>query len=75
MANMYSKRIQDCIDAICAKGCQAVRDDVLQLERGQRPPEAAELDGEELQTVIRELKSIMAVYGATCRPRKPQTKG
>ncbi len=72
---MYTKRIQDCIEAICAKGCQAVRDDMVQLERGQRPPEAAELDVDELRMVVRELKSIMAVYGDTCRPRKRRTRG
>jgi hypothetical protein len=67
---MYSKPIQACIDAICAKGCGAVREDLLWLERGRNLPEAAGLEEEELQVVIKELKSIMSVYGDTCAPNK-----
>jgi hypothetical protein len=67
---MYSKRIQACIDAICAKGCGSVREDILWLERGRDLPEVAGLEEEELQTVIKELKSIMSVYGDTCTPNK-----
>jgi hypothetical protein len=68
--NMYSKNIQACIDAICAKGCGAVREDILWLERGRDLPEVAGLEEEELQLVIKELKSIMSVYGDTCSPTK-----
>jgi hypothetical protein len=67
---MYSKRVQTCIDAICAKGCGTVREDILWLERGRDLPEAAGLNEEELQMVIKELKSIMSVYGDTCTPQK-----
>lgn len=72
--NMYNERIQACIEAICAKGCQTVRDDILWLERGRELPEAAGLNAEELRIVIRELKSVMAVYGNTCSPYKRKTK-
>lgn len=68
--DMYSKNIQACVDAICAKGCGAVREDILWLERGRDVPEVAGLEEHELQAVIKELKSIMSVYGDTCSPNK-----
>lgn len=55
------------VEAICNKGCQAVRDDLAALERGETPPELNKLTTRQREEVCRQLRSIMAVYGDMCR--------
>jgi hypothetical protein len=65
---MHRTQIDDCIEMLCRKGCKAVRDDILALEQGRPLAETEGLSGEERRRVLAELKSIMAVYGNSCRP-------
>ena len=59
--------IQEAVERICAKGCRAVRKDIVTLERGEPVPEVWKLNPEERREVLAELKKIMAVYGDECR--------
>jgi len=61
------KKIATCVDAICEKGCRAVRADIRALEKGEVLKETEGLDRETRRKVLKELKAIMAVYGDTCR--------
>jgi hypothetical protein len=64
---MLDSNVAYCVEALCNKGCKAVRDDIAALESGQRLPETRELRADEVRAVLAELKSIMAVYGGVCR--------
>ena len=66
LATPYLK-VEHCVEILCAKGCRSVRDDITKLEAGIVLPETRNLTHNELLSVIQELKSIMAVYGDTCR--------
>ena len=56
-----------CIETICKKGCLAVRSDIANLERNSALPETAGFSRNETGRVLHELKSIMSVYGDSCR--------
>lgn len=64
---MKFSTIQHAVEAICDKGCRQVRADILTLEQGRNPLETVDLGAPERAEVLRELKSIMAVYGDQCR--------
>lgn len=68
---MRSSQIDQCIEALCAKGCRSVRRDIRLLEQGVVLPELASLDDPSRRTVLRELRAIMSVYGDSC-PVAPQ---
>jgi len=61
------QKIEACVEAICNKGCQVVRQHIAVLENGDSVPEVKSLSEQECIQVLAELKSIMAVYGDTCR--------
>ena len=61
------KKVEQCVEVLCEKGCSSVREDIEKLEAGVDLPETQELSREELSKVVEELKSIMAVYGDSCR--------
>lgn len=63
---MRSKQIDECIERLCQKGCHSVRQDIQLLERGVVLPELSVLDDLARQAVLKELRSIMAVYGDSC---------
>ncbi|MCU7845172.1 MAG: hypothetical protein KZQ93_15190 [Candidatus Thiodiazotropha sp. (ex Monitilora ramsayi)] len=63
---MRDKQIEHCIEVICQKGCQSVRDDIRLLEQGVVLPELAVLDDLARLKVLKELRAIMAVYGDSC---------
>lgn len=65
---MDQSKIAHCIEVLCQKGCKEVSLVILALERGEPMAEAQELNEGERQAVLKELKSIMAVYqeGGTC---------
>jgi hypothetical protein len=63
---MDKRRIDDCVERLCLKGCKALWDDIDRMDRGQVLPELAHLDADERAEVLREIKSIMAVYKGTC---------
>ena len=63
---MRATRLDDIVEEMCQKGCQAVHRDIRLLENGGVPPEVAGLPGPERQRILGELKAIMAVYGDRC---------
>jgi len=64
---MRRDKIEECVETLCNKGCRSVRKDIAALEHGQVLPEMWQLDPDERRAVLRELQSVMAVYGDTCR--------
>ncbi len=73
-----NKKIDAAVEAICQKGCQAVRDDIALISAGKTPVEIRNLTADERKAVHQELQSIMAVYGDACRVddvvKKPSAK-
>lgn len=63
---MNHRLIEQSVENLCRKGCRAVWADIEALENGRRLPETAGLSTAERQAVIRELRSIMAVYEGRC---------
>jgi len=64
---MQKMNIDACVEAICNKGCQAVRHEIQLLEQGQTLPELSHLSLKARQSVLNELKAIMSVYGSSCK--------
>jgi hypothetical protein len=64
---MRKGKIDDCIERLCQKGCNAVREDIASLEQGRPLPETEGLSPQEARVVLQELQAIMAVYGDVCR--------
>lgn len=64
--NMARQQIDQGIEQLCQKGCQSVREDIRLLERGVILPEIQDLDEMGRRLVLKELRSIMAVYGDVC---------
>lgn len=60
--------VQECVEALCQKGCKAVWSDIARLEAGHSVPEAAALSAAERDRVLCELKDVMAVYSGSCTP-------
>ncbi len=61
-----SAAVEQCIEAICHKGCRRVWGEIDALERGEEVPEARGLRWDEKAFVLSELKTIMAVYNGRC---------
>ncbi|MEJ2346292.1 MAG: hypothetical protein P8076_04260 [Gammaproteobacteria bacterium] len=55
-------RVQQCVEALCLNGCEAVRATILALEEDVPVSQTEGLDREQRAAVLRELKAIMAVY-------------
>lgn len=60
---MNRERIEQCVEALCEKGCREVWRDIQRLDAGDPVAEVAALDAAERRAVADELKEIMAVYG------------
>ena len=58
------QKLQQCVESLCGDGCQAVNGYIEQLEHGGSVPQTELLSYEDRQELLRELKSIMAVYDA-----------
>lgn len=54
--------VNQCIDAICQNGCDAVRATIAAMESGEPIPQVELLDSAARQLVLDELKAVMAVY-------------
>ena len=68
---MNHDRVNRCIEALCACGCEGVHAVITALEQGLYIQETAGLSQEEKKAVLNELKSVMEVY--SCRhPGPPQ---
>ena len=59
---MNSDKITQAIEHICAEGCTSVNNIIITLEKGEPNKHTEQLDEQEVQTVLLELKTIMAVY-------------
>lgn len=59
---MNHTKIDNCVEALSHKGCTEVTSIIDILERGEVVDDMQELNAEERQVVLRELKAIMAVY-------------
>jgi len=59
---MLNTRLQTIVDRLCADGCQAVTQYIADIEAGRLPPALQNLEPEEQQAVLAEIKSVMAVY-------------
>lgn len=59
-------RIDLVMESLCGAGCKAVWDVIATLESGQALPQTDGMSDRELDTLLAELKSIMAVYAGTC---------
>jgi hypothetical protein len=69
---MRNALIEQHVEAICEKGCRSVREDIRLLSQGTVLPELKNLDEFARQMVLRELRSIMAVYGDGCPATQPE---
>jgi len=61
-----TQRIDLVLESLCSEGCKAVWGIIASLESGDALPQTDGLSEGELDTLLAELKSIMAVYAGTC---------
>ena len=54
--------IQSCIESICELGCERVNEIIALIEAGRAVDEVSALNRKQQKLVLRELKTIMAVY-------------
>jgi hypothetical protein len=59
--------IESRVESLCERGCRQVRLSIATLEQGGDIPETGDLTPDARGRLLAELKSIMAVYGDTCR--------
>jgi hypothetical protein len=59
---MDTKQVNQCVDALCQCGCDAVRATIKAMEIGAELPQLQTLDSESRKLVLDELKAVMAVY-------------
>jgi len=59
---MDKLKVNQCVEALCLNGCEAVRATISNLETGVALEQLNDLDESEVATVLNELKSIMSVY-------------
>ncbi|MES9897786.1 MAG: hypothetical protein ABW148_02045 [Sedimenticola sp.] len=64
---MSKSKIERSVEVICNQGCQQVRQAISLLEQGKLLPEVESLSTDERTRLLGELKSIMSVYGDSCR--------
>lgn len=54
------------MEVLCLKGCRALWADIDLMEQGKVLPELQSLDAQQQKQVLKEIKSIMAVYRGSC---------
>jgi len=59
---MLKPELQTIVEQLCADGCNAVNQYIAEIQSGHCPATMQELNREDCETVLVELKSIMAVY-------------
>ncbi len=55
-------KVNQCVEALCQSGCEAVRATISSMEMDLRSSQTENLDPREYDAVLNELKSIMSVY-------------
>ncbi|WP_456405948.1 hypothetical protein [Thiolapillus sp.] len=63
---MRPNPVDHVVEILCLKGCKALWADIDSMEKGQMLPELQSLDTQQQQQVLKEIKSIMAVYKGSC---------
>lgn len=59
---MLKPELQTVVEQLCEDGCVAVNQYISEIQSGKYPAAMRQLDRQECETVLTELKSIMAVY-------------
>lgn len=59
---MLKPELQTVVERLCEDGCRAVSRYILEIETGQMPDSMQGLNLSDRETILAELKSIMAVY-------------
>jgi len=59
---MDKTKINQCVEALCHSGCEAVRATITSMEMDLSSVQTQDLDQQEYKAVLNELKSIMSVY-------------
>lgn len=67
-ATLNHRLVEQCVETLCRKGCRAVWACIDTLEAGRSLPEMRGLSDTEVGAVLRELRSVMAVYEGSCVP-------
>lgn len=77
-ANPVVSGVDQCVDDLCALGCNGVREAMAALEAGQAAVGTEHLDKDDRARVLAELKDVMAVYDARsdspCCPIAPLSR-
>lgn len=60
------QKIDLLLESLCGEGCKAVWGIIENLETGAALPQTDGLSDAELDALLAELKSVMAVYAGTC---------
>ena len=60
---MKAEKFEQLIESICGNGCIEVNRTIMLLEKGKSPFALEKLNITERQSVLKELKSIMDIYG------------
>ena len=63
---MDQRKIDDCVERLCNRGCREVMAIIARLDAGEPVDGTESLAGEERRAVLEELRAIMAVYGGEC---------
>jgi hypothetical protein len=63
---MHRKIVNECVEDLCQRGCREVTDIIRRLRAGEPVAGTEHLKQSELDAVLRELESIMAVYDDSC---------
>lgn len=61
-----SRQVDLVLESLCGEGCKAVWGVIASLESGEALPQTDGLSDAELDELLAELKSVMAVYAGTC---------
>ena len=59
---MENKNILKVIETICHMGCSSVNNIIAALEKGESIDQTEDLSKEEIEILIKELKTIMSIY-------------
>lgn len=59
---MDKNKVNQCVESLCQSGCEAVRATITSMEMELSSAQTHNLDKNECQAVLNELKSIMSVY-------------
>ena len=62
MLSSHTTNIDETVERLCLDGCKAVRLYIQKLENNTPMEQLGNLDAEERDRVLQELKDIMAVY-------------